>query len=125
MASIDVILEENLVDNAARLGRILIERLRALKPKHSFVGAVDGIGLVAAVNIVRPGTKDPDADLAWDIVRRCIEKGLLLFTPVGFGGAAVKICPPLCITEEALLEGLSVLEESFAEAAVREEALAK
>jgi 4-aminobutyrate aminotransferase/diaminobutyrate-pyruvate transaminase/4-aminobutyrate aminotransferase/(S)-3-amino-2-methylpropionate transaminase len=125
MASIDVILEEKLVDNAARLGRILIERLRALQPKHSFVGAVDGIGLVAAVNIVKPGTKDPDADLAWDIVRRCIEKGLLLFTPVGFGGAAVKICPPLCITEEALLEGLSVLEESFAEASVREEALAK
>jgi 4-aminobutyrate aminotransferase / (S)-3-amino-2-methylpropionate transaminase / 5-aminovalerate transaminase len=119
MASIDAILEEKMVDNAARLGRILIERLRALRgAKFPFIGAVDGVGLVAAINIVKPGTKDPDADIAWDIVRRCIEKGLLLFTPVGFGGAAVKICPPLCITEEALLEGLSVLEESIAEASV-------
>jgi 4-aminobutyrate aminotransferase / (S)-3-amino-2-methylpropionate transaminase / 5-aminovalerate transaminase len=125
MASIDVIIEEKLVDNAARLGKILLERLRALKTKFPFVGAVNGIGLVAAINIVKPGTKDPDADLAWEIVRRCIEKGLLLFTPVGFGGAAVKICPPLCITEEALLEGLGVLEESLEEASVREEALAQ
>ncbi len=124
MASIDVIVEEKLVDNSARLGRILIQRLRALQPKFPFLGAIDGVGLVAAINIVKPGSKDPDGDLAWDIVRRCIEKGLLLFTPVGFGGAAVKICPPLCITEEALLEGLAVLEESLVEASVREEALA-
>lgn len=116
MASIDVILDEHLADNAARLGRILIERLRALQPRFSFIGKVDGIGLVAALNIVKPGSKDPDGDLAWEIVRGCIERGLLLFTPVGFGGAAVKICPPLCITEEALLEGLEVLAESLAEA---------
>ncbi|MBS1833273.1 MAG: aspartate aminotransferase family protein [Acidobacteria bacterium] len=117
MASIDVILEEKLVENSARLGKILIEALRALKPRFDYIGAVDGIGLVAAVNIVKPGTKDPDADMAWDIVRRCIEKGLLMFTPVGFGGAAVKICPPLVINEEALREGLGVLEEAMVEAA--------
>ena len=116
MASIDVILDEHLADNAARLGRILIERLRALQPRFPFIGKVDGIGLVAALNIVKPGSKDPDGDLAWEIVRGCIERGLLLFTPVGFGGAAVKICPPLCITEEALLEGLEVLAEALAEA---------
>jgi 4-aminobutyrate aminotransferase/diaminobutyrate-pyruvate transaminase/4-aminobutyrate aminotransferase/(S)-3-amino-2-methylpropionate transaminase len=116
MASIDVIVEEKLAENAARLGKILLDRLRALQPRFSSWGKVDGIGLVAAINIVKPGGKDPDADLAWDIVRRCIEKGLLLFTPVGFGGAAVKICPPLCITEEALLEGLQVLEEAVVEA---------
>ena len=116
MASIDVILDEHLADNAARLGGILIERLRALQPRFPFIGKVDGIGLVAALNIVKPGSKDPDGDLAWEIVRGCIERGLLLFTPVGFGGAAVKICPPLCITEEALLEGLEVLAESLAEA---------
>ena len=39
-----------------------------------------------------------------------------MFTPVGFGGATIKICPPLPITEEALREGLDVLEEAFAEA---------
>ena len=42
-----------------------------------------------------------------------IEKGVLMFTPVGFGGATVKICPPLVITEEAMRESLARLEESL------------
>ncbi len=116
LASIDVIVEEKLADNAARLGKILLDRLRAMQPRFPFFGRVDGIGLVAAINVVKPGTKDPDGDLAWEIIRGCVERGLLLFAPVGFGGGSVKICPPLCITEEALLEGLSVLEESLVEA---------
>jgi diaminobutyrate-pyruvate transaminase/4-aminobutyrate aminotransferase/(S)-3-amino-2-methylpropionate transaminase len=50
----------------------------------------------------------PDADLAFDIILRCFESGLLMFAPVGRGGGCVKIAPPLCITEEALDEGLAV-----------------
>lgn len=124
LASIDVIVEEKLADNAASLGKILLDRLRAMQPRFPFMGRVDGIGLVVAINVVRPGTKDPDGDLAWEIIRSCVEKGLLLFAPVGFGGASVKICPPLCITEEALQEGLAVLEESLVEASKPVEAMA-
>ena len=124
LASIDVIVEEKLADNAASLGKILLDRLRAMQPRFPFIGRVDGIGLVVAINVVRPGTKDPDGDLAWEIIRSCVEKGLLLFAPVGFGGASVKICPPLCITEEALQEGLAVLEESLVEASKPVEAMA-
>ena len=43
-----------------------------------------------------------------DIVRRCVEKGLLMFAPVGYGGASVKIAPPLIIDEEPLREGIAV-----------------
>ncbi len=39
-----------------------------------------------------------------------------MFTPVGFGGATVKIAPPLVITEAAIADSCSALEESFAEA---------
>jgi len=76
---------------------------------------VDGKGLVAGVACVKPGTKEPDGDLAWNVIERCIDQGLLLFTPVGFGGATVKICPPLVINEEALRESVGVLEQAFAE----------
>jgi 4-aminobutyrate aminotransferase-like enzyme len=38
-----------------------------------------------------------------------------MFAPVGFGGATVKIAPPLCITKEAILEGIAVLRQAFAE----------
>ena len=49
------------------------------------------------------------------IVRRAVEKGLLMFSPVGYGGASVKIAPPLIIPEEPLRESLAVIEEVLAE----------
>jgi 4-aminobutyrate aminotransferase-like enzyme len=55
-------------------------------------------------------------------VQRCIEKGVLLFSPVGYNGSTVKIAPPLCITEEALLESLAAFEEAVTESLVRPEA---
>jgi 4-aminobutyrate aminotransferase-like enzyme len=81
------------------------------------IGRVDGKGLVAGVACVVPGTKEPDGALAWEVVRRSVEKGVLMFSPVGHGGATVKISPPLVITEAAILDSLAALEEAFTEAA--------
>jgi 4-aminobutyrate aminotransferase/(S)-3-amino-2-methylpropionate transaminase len=85
---------------------------------------VDGKGLVAGIACVIPGTKEPDADLAWEVVRRSIEKGVLMFSPVGFGGGTVKISPPLVITEAAMMESVDALEQAFAEALVAHSAVA-
>jgi 4-aminobutyrate aminotransferase-like enzyme len=71
---------------------------------------------VAALHIIKPGGTEPDAALAGDVVRRCVEKGLLMFSPVGYGSASVKIAPPLVTAEDALREGIAVLEEAVAEA---------
>lgn len=114
LASLEVILEEGLVENCRKMGELLHARLRAMAGRYPQIGTVDGRGLVAGVACVIPGTKEPDADLAWETVRACVERGLLLFSPVGFGGGTVKICPPLCITEEAIEESCDVLEEAFA-----------
>jgi 4-aminobutyrate aminotransferase/(S)-3-amino-2-methylpropionate transaminase len=124
LASIDLVLNENLVDNARKVGAILHERLHALQARFPEIGKVDGKGLVAGIACVEPGTKNPDADLAWELVERCIEKGVLMFSPVGFGGGTVKIAPPLVITEAAILDGVSVLEEVFAEAVGKRTAVA-
>ena len=73
-------------------------------------------GVVAQYSLmVKPGGKEPNGELAKAIVRRAVEKGLLMFAPVGFGGATVKICPPLCINEEASAEAVHVLEECIEE----------
>jgi 4-aminobutyrate aminotransferase-like enzyme len=119
LASIDLLMEEGLVENAARMGDLLMRRLKELQAKYpEVIGCVDGKGLVAGVACVKPGTIEPDADLAFQIVNSMMEKGVLLFSPVGFGGATIKICPPLCITEEALEESAAVLAECFAEALI-------
>jgi 4-aminobutyrate aminotransferase/diaminobutyrate-pyruvate transaminase/4-aminobutyrate aminotransferase/(S)-3-amino-2-methylpropionate transaminase len=117
LASIDVIVKEDLAGNACRMGQVLHSELRALQGRFPQIGCVDGKGLVAGVACVRPGTNDPDGDLAWRIVERCVEKGVLLFSPVGFGGGTVKICPPLVITEEPLRESLAAFAEAVAECA--------
>jgi 4-aminobutyrate aminotransferase-like enzyme len=117
LASINVIQQEKLVANAARVGEVLLAGLNELKAKYSrVVGMAAGKGLVGALQIIKPGTTDPDADLAFDIVSNCVDAGLLFFAPVGKGGGSVKIAPPLCINEEAIREGLEVLDAAMSKA---------
>jgi 4-aminobutyrate aminotransferase/(S)-3-amino-2-methylpropionate transaminase len=124
LASIDLVLNENLAGNARTVGGVLHEKLRELQSHHRQIGSVDGKGLVAGMACVLPGSKEPDPDLAFDVVRRAVEKGVLMFTPVGFGGATVKIAPPLVITKEAILDSISALTEAFAEATHAQSAVA-
>ena len=117
LANLRVLREEKLVENARAMGEILQPELRRIGrrfPKH--VGEVHGKGLVASLHMVKPGGIEPNSALATDIVRRSMEKGLLMFAPVGYAGASVKIAPPLVITEEPLRESIQVIEEVIEEA---------
>ncbi len=125
LASIERVVKEDLAGNARRVGAVLHRELHRLASRFPQAGWVAGKGLVAGVTCVRPGKKEPDGDFAWDVVERCFEKGLLMFSPVGYGGATVKIAPPLVITEEAVRESVGVLEEAFAEVAVSREAVVR
>jgi 4-aminobutyrate aminotransferase/(S)-3-amino-2-methylpropionate transaminase len=116
LASIELVLGENLAENSRAMGAILHRKLSKLASRTPQIGHVDGKGLVAGLACVQPGTKEPDGDLAWDVVRRTVEKGVLMFSPVGHGGATIKICPPLVITEAAILDSVGALEEALAEA---------
>jgi len=104
--------KEGLVENARRLGEILVPELDRIQQKYPAVlGCVQGKGLVAGIQVVKPGTKEPNPAVALQINERCLQKGLLMFAPVGVGGECIKIAPPLNTTEDALREGISVLAE--------------
>lgn len=116
LASLRKIVEGGLVENARTMGEVLLDGLERIRKRHSqIIGAVHGRGLVAGLHMVKRGSKDPDGDLAFSIVEKAFQKGLLMFAPVGFGGATVKISPPLTITKEAVLDGLSALGEAIDE----------
>jgi 4-aminobutyrate aminotransferase/diaminobutyrate-pyruvate transaminase/4-aminobutyrate aminotransferase/(S)-3-amino-2-methylpropionate transaminase len=116
LANLKVIREENLVERCRALGEILQPELRRIGRRFADqIGAVHGKGLVASLHMVKPGGIEPDAALAAEVVHRCVEKGLLMFAPVGYGGASVKIAPPLVIGEEPLRESIQVLEEALGE----------
>jgi 4-aminobutyrate aminotransferase/diaminobutyrate-pyruvate transaminase/4-aminobutyrate aminotransferase/(S)-3-amino-2-methylpropionate transaminase len=116
LANLKVIREENLVERCRAMGEILQPELRRIARRFpDRIGAVHGKGLVASLHMVKPGGIEPDAALAAEVVRRCVEKGLLMFAPVGYAGASVKIAPPLVIGEEPLRESIQVLEEALEE----------
>ena len=117
LANIQKVVEGGLVENARAMGQVLLEGLERLAARHpKLIGAVRGHGLVAGLHIIKQGSKEPDGDLAFAIVEKAFQKGLLMFAPVGFGGATVKISPPLIITREAILDGLAALDEAIDEA---------
>lgn len=115
LANIKQIVEGGLIENAARLEAPLKARVESFVEKWpNRVGKAAAAGLVAAVQMIpEQGSLEPDHDAAFAIVKRCVERGLMMFGPVGLGGGSVKICPPLCISEDQLNEGLDVLEDSF------------
>ena len=111
--NLKVLKREKLVENAAALDKPLRNGLLAIQKKHpKNLGCVQARGLVAGIQVVKPGTKEPDADTALKINEACLDRGLLMFAPVGIGGECIKIAPPLCIPLEALNEGLAVLDEA-------------
>ena len=113
LASIEIMQKEKLVENAAKVGPILQEQLQRIKGEFpEIVGFAPGVGLVGGLLMVKRGSKEPDYDLAWDVVNLCFRMGLLMFAPVGVGGGCVKIAPPLCITAEAVEEGCEVIREA-------------
>ena len=116
LASLKVIQKNKLVENAAALGDILFSELERIRKKHPDILAVTmGKGLVAGIQCVIPGTKKPNGDVAQKINEKAFHKGLLMFAPVGLGGACLKIAPPLCTTKNALLDGIQAFEEAVDE----------
>lgn len=113
LANIAILKRENLVENSRALGEVLIPELQRIRSKYpDILGCVQGKGLVAGIQVVRRGTKEPNGELALKINERCFQKGLLMFAPAGVAGECVKIAPPLMINEEVLREGIQVLEEA-------------
>ena len=74
-----------------------------------------GCRMDAGIQIVKPGTRTPDAATALRINEKCFQKGLLMFAPVGVAGECIKIAPTLDTTRDALLEGIAVLREAMDE----------
>jgi 4-aminobutyrate aminotransferase-like enzyme len=96
--------------------KILMPALRKIQQKYpDRLGCLHGKGLVAGIQVVKPGTRQPDSATAAAINTACFQKGLLMFAPVGVGGECLKISPPLTITEGALTESIRVLDEAVEE----------
>lgn len=116
VANLEIIQKENLADRAARMGEIMMPELQRIQQKYpQHLGCLHGRGLVAGIQVVKPGTKTPDPDTALAINIATFQKGVLMFAPVAASGECLKIAPPLTIAEDALRESLGAFEEAVDE----------
>ncbi len=107
LATLDLV-ENGYMANAAERGLQLKQGLRDLKKKHRAVGEVRGLGLMVAMDVVKEDGRTLDPAGRDAIVQKAFENGLLL---LGCGEAAIRFCPPLCITATQIETALHLLEE--------------
>ena len=115
LGAIATIEEENLVDRANQLGAIMSAALHEMKRKYPIVGDVRGRGAMQAIELVLPGTKDPNSAALASAVKYCQQKGVLILS-AGTYGNVIRLLPPLVMPEHLLNEALQILDEALAQA---------
>jgi len=115
MATLDVIEDEHLLANSRERGAQFLAGLRALQAKHPSIGDVRGLGLMVAIEFVKPGVGDgrtPDAALTKRVQAACFERRLMLLT-AGTYVNVVRIIPPLVTTAEEVDLALGIIAEAL------------
>jgi 4-aminobutyrate aminotransferase len=111
-ATLDYVLSHDLQQNAAVTGDIIISGLKEAAPGLPIVGAVRGKGLMFAVELVDPATSKPAPQLAAKVLEATRERGLLIGKG-GLYGHALRMAPPLTISEAEAREGLGLLVDAL------------
>jgi 4-aminobutyrate aminotransferase len=117
-ATLDVIEDEGLVANARERGAQLLTGLRELKDKYRSIGDARGLGLMVAIELVKPGEGDgrvPDPDLTKRIQAEALARNLIVLT-AGTYVNVIRIIPPLVTTADEVEQALAILDESLAAA---------
>jgi 4-aminobutyrate aminotransferase len=111
-ATLEVMRDERLPDNAAKMGEILMDGLRAIQSDHPVIGEVRGLGLMVAAEFVKPdGAPNPDA--VSRVIKACFEEQVLLIN-CGTYDQAIRIVPPLIVTEEQIRQFLGIFRNAVA-----------
>jgi 4-aminobutyrate aminotransferase len=116
LANLDHIEEEDLQQNAYKVGNYLHRGLKDLEDRFDIVGEVRGKGLMVGVELVKDGeSKDPNPEAAGRVMEISKERGLLVGKG-GLYGNVLRVSPPLSITEDDAGRAVETLEVAFAEA---------
>ena len=113
LGAIATIEEDNLVARARELGKVMSDALTAMKAKYPIVGDVRGRGAMQAIELVKPGTKDPNPEALTAAIKFCQQRGVLILS-AGTYGNVIRLLPPLVMSEHLLTEALGILDEALA-----------
>ena len=113
LAVLDVVEEEGLVARADHIGGILRQGLERIAGRFPIVGEVRGLGAMVGMELVKdPATKTPAKEETSRIQKEALKRGLI-FPTAGVYGNVIRFLVPLTIPDDALEEGLAILEQAF------------
>ncbi len=112
LGTIATMRELDLAGAARAIEGTMVPRLQAIASRHAAIGDIRGRGAMIAVEIVKPGTTEPDAALTGAIAKACHAQGVVALT-AGTYGNVLRFLPPLVIPQPLLNEGLDVIEAAF------------
>jgi 4-aminobutyrate aminotransferase len=108
LATFDI-LQGGAIENAAKVGAKMLDRLHGWKKSHALVGDVRGRGLMIGIELVKnKETREPAPELRNRVEELAFERGLII---LGCGETSLRLCPPLIISEEEATVGLDILED--------------
>jgi len=115
LTNIQVLQKEKIVENAAKIGNIIIKELRDISTENEIIGEVRGRGLLIGIELVKNHhSKSPAIEEAKKIARMAMKKGLLIGRS-GLYRHVLKLTPPLTITKEEAEKALEILKGSLSE----------
>jgi 4-aminobutyrate aminotransferase/(S)-3-amino-2-methylpropionate transaminase len=108
LASIETIEEDGLIERAQQIEHVITDVLLRMQAGDDRIGDVRGRGAMIAIELVKSGTSDPDAELTNKLATAAGAAGVIVLT-CGMFGNIIRLLPPLTISDELLTEGLDVL----------------
>ena len=105
--------EDNLLAEAERIESVLKPALHELQKKYDIIGDVRGLGAMIAIELVKPGTKEPNSAAVSAIAAYAAQQGVLMLT-AGTYGNVLRFLPSLAISNELIEDAVSVLDEALA-----------
>lgn len=113
-AAVNVIIEDSLVDNSAKVGKYFLDQLNELKKEFDTIGDVRGIGLLLAIELVEnKKSKIPNVDIAKKVHYLCLNDGLLMHFNARGDTVNLGFSPPLIITKEQVDQAITILRKAF------------
>jgi 4-aminobutyrate aminotransferase/(S)-3-amino-2-methylpropionate transaminase len=113
LGSIETMESMDLAARARSIGTVMTSRLREMAERYDVIGEIRGRGAMVAIELVRPGTHEPDAAVTGAVAKACHAEGLIVLT-CGTYGNVLRFLPPLVMPDHLLEEGLTILDKAFA-----------
>jgi 4-aminobutyrate aminotransferase/(S)-3-amino-2-methylpropionate transaminase len=117
LAVLDLYEQEDLAARSCTIGQAMLDRYSQLQKQYDFIGEVRGLGGMVAMELVKDRTtKEPNAQVASEILAAAHKRGLVLIK-AGMYDNIIRVLVPLCVTDEQLQQGLDIIDAAVRVAA--------